>query len=318
MSENTAPEKKKSSSLTAIVILLMIGLAVMAYLWSSKNSQLNTCMNENKQLNADMQGMNEMMSGYLGEMSNDMKKDFKQMLNAYDALLDKDASMSDSINSQKEKITELMNQVENGKMTAHQLFLAKKEIETMRKIMRGYIYQIDSLNTLNLTLRSDLETTQTELSGTKAERDEYRTQAEQSAEQVKKGSKLTAYGFETVGLKEKLNSTMDETDRAKNVVQIRSSFTIGKNPITPAGKKSVYLQVIDPSGKTLQHSSASVLDTDNGQVPFSDKKEIDYQNESIDMSIYFSLRNIQLNKGNYKVNIYCQGQLIGSDSFTLK
>lgn len=290
----------------------------MAYLWSSKNSQLNTCMNENKQLNADMQGMNEMMSGYLGEMSNDMKKDFKQMLNAYDALLDKDASMSDSINSQKEKITELMNQVENGKMTAHQLFLAKKEIETMRKIMRGYIYQIDSLNTLNLTLRSDLETTQTELSGTKAERDEYRTQAEQSAEQVKKGSKLTAYGFETVGLKEKLNSTMDETDRAKNVVQIRSSFTIGKNPITPAGKKSVYLQVIDPSGKTLQHSSASVLDTDNGQVPFSDKKEIDYQNESIDMSIYFSLRNIQLNKGNYKVNIYCQGQLIGSDSFTLK
>lgn len=111
----------------AAIIVLLLGLAFMAYLWSSKNSALDECMNDNKQLNADMNGMNEMLSGYVGNMSNDLKKDFKNMLETYDALLEKDASQADSINAQKERIQELMDQVDRGKMTAHQLFLAKKD-----------------------------------------------------------------------------------------------------------------------------------------------------------------------------------------------
>ena len=78
------------------------------------------------------------------------------------------------------------------------------------------------------------------------------------------------------------------------------------------------MQVVDPSGKTMQQSSGNVISTDKGQVAYSDKKDIDYQNEAVDMSIYYSLRGQEAQKGNYKVNIYCEGHLIGSDSFTLK
>ena len=116
----------------------------------------------------------------------------------------------------------------------------------------------------------------------------------------------------------KLNNTTAETSRARNTIQIRSSFTISENPITPSGKKTVYLQVITPDGKTLQSSSSNILDTENGPVAYSDKKEIDYQNERIDMSIYYKLNGVKIEKGNYKVKIYCQEQLIGTDSFTLK
>ena len=77
------------------------------------------------------------------------------------------------------------------------------------------------------------------------------------------------------------------------------------------------MQIIDPSGKVMQTSS-NVAQMDNGQIAYSDKKEVDYNNESVDLSIYYSLRGEEAEKGNYKVNIYCQGQLIGSDSFTLK
>ena len=78
------------------------------------------------------------------------------------------------------------------------------------------------------------------------------------------------------------------------------------------------MQVIDPSGKTMQNSSGNVISTDGGQVAFSDKKVVDYQNDALDMSIYYSLRGTKASKGNYKVKIYCEGHLIGSDSFTLK
>lgn len=318
MSESENPQKKSNGAFVAIIIILLLALGAMAYLWSSKNSELNQCMTDNATLNADMDGMNEMMSGYVGGMTNDIKTDFKEMLRTYDLLLEKDKSKADSINQQKAQIAELLEKVERGNLNARQLFAARKEIETMKKIMRGYIVQIDSLNTLNYKLTSDLETTNTKLTQTQGERDQYKTEAEKSAEQVKKGSKLQAYNFNSGGLRMKLNNTTDESNKARNVVQIKSAFTISENPITPAGTKTVYMQVITPEGKTLQSSSGNIISTDSGSVPYSDKKDIDYQNQRIDMAIYYRLNGEELTKGNYKVKIYCQGQLIGSDSFTLK
>jgi hypothetical protein len=184
--------------------------------------------------------------------------------------------------------------------------------------MKGYVKQIDELNTKNLQLTSDLDQTTTQLNSTTVERDTYKQDAEAKGEQVKKGSRLQAYGFSSVGLRMKLNNMTEESNKAKSVVQIKSSFTISENPITTAGKKTVYMQVINPDGKTLQSRSSNTVQTEAGNIAFSDKKDIDYNNERIDLSIYYDLKGEEAIKGNYKVKIYCDGNLIGTDSFTLK
>ncbi|MDG1148253.1 MAG: hypothetical protein P8N52_08120 [Crocinitomicaceae bacterium] len=318
MSEFDEVPKKSNGGYVLVIIVLLLMLGLMAYLWSAKNGQLNQCKNENKSLSTDMKGMNEMMSGYVGGMTNDIKTDFKKMLFTYDALLEKDASKADSINKQKAEIQNLLEKVERGNLSARQLFSARKEIETMKGIMKGYIVQIDSLNTLNLQLASDLQVTHSQLSETRNERNQYKTAAELNAAKVEKGSKLQAYSFNSGGLKMRLNNTTTETTRARNTVQIKSSFTLSKNPITIPGKKTVYLQVITPEGKTLQSSTSNMTSADGFTVAYSDKKTIDYQNQMIDMAIYYKLNGKTVSKGNYKVNIYCQGQLIGTDSFTLR
>ena len=302
----------------AVILLLLLLLGIVSYLWSSKNSQLNLCKENNELLVSDMGGMNEMMSSYIGDMTNDIKTDFKKMLSTYDALLEKDASQIDSINKQKLQIIDLLEKVERGNMNARQLFLARKEIQTMKGIMRGYIVQIDSLNTLNLELNRDLQNTNSQLTEVQIQRDKYKTESEVNAEKVKKGSKIQAYNFNSGGLKMKLNNTTTQTTKARNVVQIQSSFTLSANPITVPGNKTVYLQIISPEGKTLQSSSNNMTSADGFFVPYSDKKIIDYQNQMIDMAIYYKLNGEKLSKGNYKVNIYCQGELIGNDNFTLK
>jgi len=320
MSEINASAEKKSNGVFIVIILaLLVGLAVMAYLWSNKNRQLNDCMNETTLLKSDMEGMNQMMAGYVGNMSNDLKTDFKNMLKTYDALIEKDKSKADSLNVQKEKIQSLIDQINKNKnMSASQLFQLRKENETLRGIMKSYVIQIDSLNTLNLKLTSDLDQTTTTLNTTKEERDMFKLDAEEKGAQVKKGSKLQAFGFGSVGLKMKLNNTTEVTKNARSVVQIKSSFTISENPITPSGKKIVYMQVINPDGKTMQTKSSNTVQTDLGNIAYSDKKEIDYQNERIDLAIYYDLKGEEALKGNYKVKIYCEGNLIGTDSFTLK
>ncbi len=318
MEEYVEEQKKSNGVYVAIIILLLLCLAAMAYFWSSKNKELNTCIIENNTLDSDMKGMNEMMSSYLGTMTNDMKTDFATMLETYDALIQEDQSKSDSLIAQKNKILALQAEVEKGKMNAYQLFKARKEIEGMRRIMRGYIVEIDSLKTLNLNLSNNLETTKSQLSQTSEERDKYRSEAEERAAQVKKGSKLNAYNFSSGGLKMKMNSTMGPTSRARNTEQIKVAFTLSENPIAIPGKKMVYLQITDPAGKVLQSSSGNVIETDNGQVAFSDYKTIDYQNQRVDMAIYYKLNGQPASKGNYKVKVFCQGQLIGTDSFMLK
>ena len=320
MSENQESTKPKSNGILLLVIIVLLSiLAYLAFSISKKNKELNSCTNSNKMLAADIKGMNEMMSGYVGNISTDLKSDFQQMLSTYDALKVKDSTQALQVQEQKTKIQSLINQLNSGKkLSAQQIYTLKKENETLRNIMKGYVKQIDSLNTMNVKLSSDLETKTQELHITSGERDQYRAQAEESATLVKKGSKLQALGFNSGALRMKLNNTTEPTNKAKSAVQLKSGFTISANSLTKAGSKRVYLQITTPDGIILQGKENYVVNTDAGTLPYSDKKDIDYNNENIDVTIYYDLKEDEAVKGNYKVKIFCDGQTIGTDSFTLK
>lgn len=325
MSEmNNLQEKKNNGGYIAVIVVLAIGMAVLATMWSTKNSQLNDCTNENTALKADMEGMNEMMQPYLGkDVSNNLVKDFQNMLADYDKIIEQgrpedQAAMSEQQTKIKGLLTELESAKKNGKVSASLLAKMKRENETLRQIMVSYVKQIDELNTKNMQLSSDLDKTSTELSSTKSERDKYKQDVDEKTEQVKKGARLQAFNFSSGGLKMRLNNTTDESSRARAVDQIKSSFTLSENPLTTPGRKVVYMQIINPDGKTLQSKSSNSVATDLGTIAFSDSKEIDYQNQRIDLAIYYDLKGEGAIKGNYKVKIYCDGALIGTDSFTLK
>jgi len=325
---NNSAIKKTNVFYLLFIFLLMVLLAILTYMWSTKRQELNNCTKKNLVLESDMdsikrdlKGMSQMLDDYLdgGNISSDLKKDLKNMLTTYDKLIAKDASKADSLNNQKNQIQLLLGKLEaNKKLSASQLYKFKKENETLRGIMRSYVMQIDSLNTLNYGLSKNLEDKTNKLNETSLERDEFKKEVERKTEQVKKGSKLKAYNFISEALRMKNNNTTIVTDIAKKTVQIKSSFTISENTLTSPGRKAVYLQITDPNGTILHSRSNNTVETETGSVLYSDKKEIDYQNQSIDLSIYYDLQGETIIKGNYKVKIFCDGNLIGTDSFTLK
>lgn len=319
MEEERSTENYNKIYLGAILFLI-IGLGVMTYLWTNEKKSLAECENITVNYKDTIHGMNKMLSAYVGDMSKDLKVDFRNMLDTYDKLILKDASKSDSLNVQKENIKAQIEKIErlqrSKNISASQLIKLKEENESLRGIMRSYVVEIDSLNTLNL--RKDIiitEQTQT-IDQRTTERDQFKQDAEASAAQVKIGSKLSAYNFNSTALRSVVKTKT--TTRAKQAVQLQSSYTISGNMIANAGRKMIYMQIIDPNGKTLQNMSSYRTETINGTISYSEKKEIDYQNKSIDMTIYFDIRNGNISRGNYKVNIYCDQNLIGSDSFTLK
>jgi uncharacterized coiled-coil DUF342 family protein len=322
--------KKIDSSKKVIVVLLIAiigligGIAYLSKIYSDKIQELNKALGENTKLKSDLNEVNKSIGSVVDieGRSNDLKTNLTKMLSNYDELIKMDKSKADSLNIEKSKIQGLLNQINTlksqGNLTYSKLLKMERENETLREIMKGYIKEIDQLNQLNKQIQTDLDETSEKLTTTETERDEYKKVADETSEKVKQGAKLQAYSFTSSGMELKRNNSTKETTKAKETIQIKCLFTVGSNSLASAGKKTVYMQVITPEGKTLQSRSSNIVNVDGTSIPFSEKRDIDYENNNIDVGIYYDMRGEKATKGTYKVRLYCEGNLIGTDSFTLK
>lgn len=314
-----SPEKKKDGLYVFIIILLVAALGALGLFVANRNKKLNQCEEERASLESDMVGMEGMMGQYVSSEKGDIKDDLRNMLSMYDEQMEKNNANKDSIQAQKNKIRDLMEEMEhNKKVSARQIYKYRKETETLRKIMQSYVRQIDSLNTMNTTLRNDLKTTGEQLSNVTSERDNLKEKNTNLEEKVSAGARLHAFNIYTSGMKYKVDGSLKESDRAGKIDKVRSCFTIGENAIAKSGSKYVYIQVITPDGKVLYQRSSNVINVDGVSVMYSDKKEIDYENQSIDVCVYYDANGAEMGKGNYVVKIYADGAVIGKDSFVLK
>lgn len=319
---NEGGGKKRDGVYIIIIILLLLGAGYMGYLLSENNKQINQCDNEKIELENEMVSLNEMMYDQGLDMGNDVKQNLQNMLTMYDKMGSDNNEMNDSITAQKEKIQNLMLELDDAKGDKQhymsKVYKLEKETETLRSIMKDYIRTIDSLNTANGVLTENLNATMLDLDNMTESRNEFQTQTEELSDKVNKGSKLTAFGFTSEGIKEKGSGSYKETDRASRCTHVRSCFSLGENSIATAGNKTVYMRVITPGGSVLNSSNGNTLTTEGGQsLLYSDKKMVNYQNKAVDLCIFHELTT-ELDEGNYIAEIYCEGVKIGSDSFVLK
>ena len=319
------PEQKKNRNGVYIIIILMLLIAggFLGWKLSEKNQMINDCALGQDSLRTEIEGLNEMMYDQGLEVGEDVKTNLQNMLTMYNQMEVDNQDMADSINAQKEKIMTLMTELEDAKNDkgyyASKVYKLQKETEVLRSIMKDYIRTIDSLNVANGILTESLEETMNNLENTQSELTNVTEEKNELQDKVKTGSKLTAFGFATTGIKERNSGSYKETSRANACTHIRSCFTVGDNAIATPGNKNIYMRVITPGGTVLNSNQGNSFKTDGGQtLLYSDKKTINYQNQSTDVCIYYRLGGEDLDKGNYTAQIYADGVMIGSDNFVLK
>ena len=62
---NSSAQKKTNIFYLIFIFLLMVLLAILTYTWSTKRTELNNCTNKNLILQSDLEGMNQMLEGYV-------------------------------------------------------------------------------------------------------------------------------------------------------------------------------------------------------------------------------------------------------------
>ena len=131
------PEKKPSTALVVLVILLALAVIVLGYLYFSKSSQLGQTSEE---------------KAILENVKSDLEKQLRDMIVEYDSLKTNNDSVNILLNGEKDKIKNLLRMQATD---AEKIRKYQAELETLRKVMRSYIVQIDSLNTRNRDLTSE-------------------------------------------------------------------------------------------------------------------------------------------------------------------
>jgi hypothetical protein len=198
------------------------------------------------------------------------------------------------------------------------IFKLKKEAETLRGIMKGYIHTIDSLNTLNINLSNTLTEKTNKLNTVSNENQKYKKQNKDLQSKVALGAVLQAGNVTVSAIRIRNSGTQSETTRAAKTNTIKACFTLLENKLSKAGDKNIYIKVVDPNQKTLvSKDPINIISSDGGNLELSSKRIVNYQNENMDLCVFHEIKE-ELKPGSYKVEIFNDGYFIGESSFALR
>ena len=247
---------------------IMIGVAaalfiLLAYIWISKSMLV-------KDLNVEKQ---------------DLTQQVEALKSGYDNLQSDYETINSQLDSSREEVNQLVERIKKTDATNRaQIRKYQKELGTLRSIMKSYIVQIDSLNTLNHKLTADAAAARKEAAQSKAENAELKGQVEDLSGKVATGSVIKARGLSVAAY----NSSDKVTDRSSRVTRLLASITLVENDLAPKGPVRVYLRVKDPQGVLLTNDVQTSFNYNGETMVASASREVDYEGKEVDLSIYLN------------------------------
>lgn len=249
-----------------------------------------------------------------------VKASLEELKKEYEDLKTDNADLQKEIDEKKAYIEQLLQEAEKHKNDAAIIAKLKKETQTLREIMKGYVRTIDSLNTLNQKLVEEKTKVEKKLGEKETVISEMSKKQEELKSTIEKGSILSCSNIKAVAVQIKKGGKKEsETTRAKRANKIKVSFTLGENKIAKAGPRDIYVRIMTPDGKEMAKEYSDLYrftfnKTSSGY--FAGTENIQYANTQMDVVIYCE-GSEPLVPGTYIIDIVCDGFVIGNTSLKL-
>ena len=245
----------------------------------------------------------------------DLENEYSQFVQKYDEL--KFTVTNDSLalllEQEQLKTQRLLEELRTVKSSnATEIRRLKKELATLRKILVGYVNQIDSLDRINKRQQQVIaDVTQ-----------KYNTASQQistlSKEKENLDKKVTlAAQLDVTNIRiEPRNKRGKVAKKVKDIVKLAISFTVVKNITAENGERTIYIRITKPDNDALTKSASNTFSYENRTLTYSIKKYIEYNGEEQNVNVFWDVEEF-LYAGNYRLDIFEGGNLIGSQKFTL-
>ena len=285
-----------------LIPIILIGLLLVAGI-----AYLSITLSNQKKENKAMQELAELDK-------KEMENEYQQFANQYSEM--KSQISNDSIVAQltaeQERTQRLLDELRNVKSTdAAEIARLKRELATVRKVLRSYVIEIDSLNRLNQNLTAE----NTQIKGQYAEAtrqiEGLNNEKASLSEKVAIAAHLDATGISLQG-KNKHGKT---TNKISKCTALQLNFTISKNVTAGNGTKTVYVRITSPTGSLL--SGGGTFQYENKSLASSMQKTIEYGGQETPVTLFWNVNQARM-EGTYNVSIFADGNMIGTRSFTFK
>jgi len=294
-----AEKKTNVNALYGVLGLLVVVLAVAVYMLLDTRKNLSLVSDDLAEKTEFFRVEKDSLEGEL-----------RNIYFRYDTLETNSLELQVEMQQQKEKIDKLISmQAED----AYKIRMYRKEMETLRTVLRSYIVQIDSLNMQNQELLAEnkqLRNTELRLSTEKEQLEKDKNQLEEIKDLA---TTLQASQIDLV----MLNKRDKKSDRIRTAVKVRADFVLRANNVAIAGEKKIFLRIIRPDQVVLGSPELEMIDIDGEPVPASASRVINYENEDLPVSIFWA-NDGEIVPGEHVVELYSEGKLIGTASFVLK
>ena len=301
MSEPTStPRNRSNTVLLILVVLLLISNVVLLWLWSQKSDQVQVATQQ---------------VATVTDEKEEVKRMLEEMVLQYDTLTTTNEQLTTEMAAQKAEVERLMEKVKSGN---YSLSKAKKEAETLRKIMQGYVFTIDSLNQVNQLLMAENATTKQQLGEVTGQKQALEARTAEQDAIIAKGSVLTAASISANAVFLRNNGKQVDTERSNKAEMVKACFTLAENRVAQAGNKTIYMRVIGPDGSVLPaNESNNRFRFDGVEGEFSAKREVNYQGQPVDVCMFWTATG-KMSGGQYIVQVYESGGKTGETKFDLK
>lgn len=285
--------KKNIIILSSIAVLLLCGIGYVFYRLQQTNAR-----------NEEMLRLAEMDKK---EMENEYME-FAQQYSEMKTQINNDSLIA-QLDKEQRRTEELLAELQRVKASdAAEILRLKKELATLRSILRSYVHEIDSLNRLNeqlLTENQEVKAQYVEATRTISSLNDKNTSL---SEQVAIASQLDATSIVMTGQ----NKRGKAAKKIKDVKKFVVNFTIARNITAQTGNKTIYVRITKPTNEPL--TAGGTFPYENRTLEYSARKDIEYTGEAMPVTVYWDVNEF-LSAGTYRVSIFADGHNIGNASF---
>lgn len=262
----------------------------------------------------DEQEQNQQMIQVLEMDKAEMENEYRQFSMQYNEMMTQinNDSLINQLAIEQQRSDSLLRELQRTKADdAREIIRLKKELATLRQVLRDYIMQIDSLGRENEALRVDNSNLRQENQQAQASITDLASKNEQLSDKVAIASQLDATAISATAR----NKRGKECHKVKDAKKFAINFTISRNVTTQTGIRTLYLRITTPTGETL--TQGGTFEFENRQLPYSIRKDIEYTGQEQAVSVYWDITQT-LSSGEYRIDIFADGQVIGQTRLTLK
>lgn len=304
--EPNKEEKKSNNKILLILLLLLLGgNGVFGWLWWKEKNRATLVIHEKEEV--------------IVERDN-VKADLLRLQDEYSKLSSSDKLVQADLEAKRAEIAELIVQAEKHKNDSYIISKLRKETETLRKIMKHFVVQIDSLNTFSKVVIAEKDKVSADLTAEKGITTQLTKDKEVLQGTVNIGSILKAENPTVKGVKFKSGGKKEvQTTKASRVERIKVSFVMGENKIAKKGVKPVYVRLMSPDGKEICKSAdeGNVVKFNGSKGYYAAKQDINYTNEEVAVDLLCASPTGFI-PGKYLIDIICDDVIVGQTSIMLK